>query len=343
MSDFESKGQSAGAILKRIRESHGASLEALSSTIKVSVAKLQALEADDREALPDPNFNRALAMTVCRALKVDASEVLAAMPAAVATVLTATKPSLNEPYKDFADTGLTFDRSAHVRVSLPKIPAAAWGSLGLLVVAALIYWLPDRSEWPLFNGVEQAEPAVAMPLQPSAASVVEAASAASTPLASAPSAPMLVSQASAPVPPASQASSATVASALPVPASPSVPLVGLTAANKVLPVPVVAPAAGVVAPVSTTVDKASAPIGPAGKTGRMTLAAKEASWVEVRDGAGQKVFSRVIQAGETVELQGQPPLKVHAGNAPVLSLQFNGKAVDFDAVTRQNVARVELK
>lgn len=340
-------GRSAGEMLRQARESHGASLEALSTTIKVSVAKLRALEADDRVTLPDPNFNRALAMTVCRALKIDATPILAVMPAPVATVLTATKPALNEPYKDFADTGLTFDRSSHASVSIPKIPAAALASIGLLCAAALIYWVPDRSDWPFLNGVNQSEPVVAVPVQSSAASVSDSASAeaggVSSPLASSPSAPMLVSQASAPVPPASQASSATLASTSLASTLSSAPAVNLATANKDVPVPVGAPAAGVVAPVSTTVDKASAPIGPAGKTGRMTLAAKEASWVEVRDGAGQKVFSRVIQAGETVELQGQPPLKVHAGNAPVLSLQFNGKAVDLAAVTRQNVARVELK
>lgn len=320
MTDFDSKGQTAGAMLRHIRESHGASLEALSSTIKVSVAKLQALESDDRDALPDPNFNRALAMTVCRALKVDPTDVLAAMPAAVATVLTATKPALNEPYKDFADTGLTFDRSSHVRVSLPKVPAAAWGSMGLLLVAALIYWLPDRAEWPFLNEAQQAEPAAAIPLQPDVASAVPA------PVASEPSS--LPAAASL----ASSSAHASVALLPELPASAEATASGQTAAVTAPS----APAAGVTSPAVSSPSVLE-------KVGRLRLAAKDAAWVEVRDGAGAKIFSRHISAGESVELQGQPPLKVHAGNAPVLSIQFNGQAIDLAAVTRQNVARIELK
>ena len=75
----------------------------------------------------------------------------------------------------------------------------------------------------------------------------------------------------------------------------------------------------------------------------MTLSAKDSAWIEVRDGSGQKLFSRLLAGGERVELQGRPPLNVHAGNAPTVSIQFNGRPVDLAAVTRQNVARIELK
>ncbi|MCC7545361.1 MAG: DUF4115 domain-containing protein [Aquabacterium sp.] len=75
----------------------------------------------------------------------------------------------------------------------------------------------------------------------------------------------------------------------------------------------------------------------------MTLSAKESAWIEVRDASGQKLFSRLLAGGERVELQGRPPLNVHAGNAPTVSIQFNGRPVDLVAVTRQNVARIELK
>lgn len=327
MTDHTELGSSAGALLRRARESHGASLEALSATIKVPVAKLQALEADDAGRLPDPNFNRALAMTVCRALKVDAAPVLALMPAPVATVLTSGKPSLNEPYKDFADTGLTFDRSAHLGLALPKVPVAAYAAIGILGVAALILWLPDRSEWPIFNGVQQAEPAVAVPIQTESQPVALSASEASLPMPMASAA-----VASGPVDVAASAVQPVAASAVVVAAAASS-------------APQAAPLNSVSAMIAPAPKEpvASAPVMSSSQAGRITLSAKDAAWVEIRDGASQKIFSRHMKAGESVELQGQPPLKVHAGNAPVLSIQFNGKAVDLASVTRQNVARIELK
>ena len=50
--------------------------------IKVAPRKLEALEADRYDELPDLTFTRALAQTVCRALKIDAEPVLAKLPPA---------------------------------------------------------------------------------------------------------------------------------------------------------------------------------------------------------------------------------------------------------------------
>jgi cytoskeleton protein RodZ len=53
---------------------------ALSSALKVARAKLEALEADRLDDLPDIVFARALAMSCCRYLGKDAEPVLALMP-----------------------------------------------------------------------------------------------------------------------------------------------------------------------------------------------------------------------------------------------------------------------
>ncbi|HET8869864.1 MAG TPA: DUF4115 domain-containing protein, partial [Aquabacterium sp.] len=76
---------------------------------------------------------------------------------------------------------------------------------------------------------------------------------------------------------------------------------------------------------------------------KLVLTAKSPSWVEILDGNGQKLISRQLASGESTEIQGAPPLKVHAGNAPALTVVFNGQPVDLGPVTRQNVARIELK
>jgi cytoskeleton protein RodZ len=71
---------SAGTLLRSYREKFGVKLDVLASTLRVPVAKLQALEEDRLDLLPDAVFARALALAVCRHLKTDATPVLALLP-----------------------------------------------------------------------------------------------------------------------------------------------------------------------------------------------------------------------------------------------------------------------
>lgn len=73
-------GKSAGTMLREAREAAGLHVSAIAVSLKVPVKKLEALEADDLEQLPDAVFARALAATVCRSLKIDPEPVLARMP-----------------------------------------------------------------------------------------------------------------------------------------------------------------------------------------------------------------------------------------------------------------------
>src|SRR3990167_3561098 len=66
----------AGARLKAAREAQGMSLDYLAATLKVTPAKLEALESGDLARLPDANFARALAKAVCRQLQIDPQPVL---------------------------------------------------------------------------------------------------------------------------------------------------------------------------------------------------------------------------------------------------------------------------
>ena len=67
-------------MLRAAREKRGLHIAALAASIKVSPRKLEALETDRYDELPDLTFTRALAQTVCRALKIDAEPVLAKLP-----------------------------------------------------------------------------------------------------------------------------------------------------------------------------------------------------------------------------------------------------------------------
>jgi cytoskeleton protein RodZ len=70
----------AGALLRGYRTGLGLGIDALASAMRVPVAKLQALEDDRLDLLPDAVFARALALAVCRQLQTDAAPVLALLP-----------------------------------------------------------------------------------------------------------------------------------------------------------------------------------------------------------------------------------------------------------------------
>ena len=356
MSDMTSSSQDltggAGLKIRQAREAQGLEIDALATLIKVPVAKLQALEADDRSVLPDANFNRALAMTVCRALKIDPAPVLALMPAAVAVSLASGKPPLNQPFRDFSHTGLTFEDSTPLSLKVPKLSPAILAPLLLLLLAGGIYLLPehlDPEAW-FRSQFAASKPAAQAASVATEASGIEMASAVVVPVAEAASdvAVEALAVASAPEQPgvavssaqlvASQAKGSSAPEARVAAASATVAPQQAASSPKVVTRAVELPV--VAASASAASSAASAPTGPIGK---LTLTSKEPAWIEVRDALGQRVFSRQLAAGESVDVQGQAPLKVHAGNAPSVSIQFNGRPVDLAAVTRQNVARIELK
>jgi cytoskeleton protein RodZ len=105
-----------------------------------------------------------------------------------------------------------------------------------------------------------------------------------------------------------------------------------------------ASAAGVMA--NPAVDPASAAPAAsvllASPSGALLLRAQAQSWVEVIDGRGNPLMSRLLDAGETVGLDGPTPLRVRIGNAAATQVSFRGRPVEL-APTRDNVAKLELR
>ena len=141
----------AGELLRRAREAQGLTLDHLATQIKVSPLKLEALEQGRYDSLGDSNFTRALAMTVCRTLRIDATEILSGLPAARLHSLNQGKSPINAPFRDHGSVPALFDRGH--RLNLKVLLAPQWlVPLGLLVAAAIIYALPDRLAWPSWMG-----------------------------------------------------------------------------------------------------------------------------------------------------------------------------------------------
>ena len=299
-------GSSAGAWLKAARQERGLHIAALAVMLKVPQAKLEAIEADRWDELPDATFARALATAMCRALKPDPAQVLALLPRTTERELDVS-PGLNQPFRERAAPS---DGAALALLGRPVV----WGSALLLVAAAAIYFLPTG--WlPRGDGdaaVNSASAPVAVSLPASA--VLEPASAVvlTSPQVLTPSS---APAASVPAPSASQMLSTAPVIVAPVAVQASAPL-------QVREVP----------------PPAAAASGPAVK-----VSARSETWVEVVDGQGQLQFSRVIPAGQSREITGVLPLKVRVGNVKGASVEWRGATVDLASSAKDNIARVELK
>lgn len=67
------------------------------------------------------------------------------------------------------------------------------------------------------------------------------------------------------------------------------------------------------------------------------------SWVEIADGSDTRLYSDMLNSGDTLTILGTAPFQVMLGNARAVQLNFNDSAVDIAASIREdNTARVEL-
>jgi cytoskeleton protein RodZ len=154
---------SAGALLRQAREASGLHIAALAVALKVPVKRLEALEADRFDLLPSAVFSRALASSVCRALKIDPAAVLAQLP-----VLAAPRLSYSDQNRLHAYSAPSSNHRPSLWGSLSR-PALIGGAL-LLVGAALVLFLPPSPLNFLKSGVGDAAvvTTTVVPLDPAA-------------------------------------------------------------------------------------------------------------------------------------------------------------------------------
>ncbi|MEN8502955.1 MULTISPECIES: helix-turn-helix domain-containing protein [Paraburkholderia] len=327
-----------GARLTQLRESKGWTIEDVSARLKVSAAKLRALESGDISHLPDTTF----ALGVVRSY----AKMLGADPTPFTQVLRREKgvpaPDLSMP----ASSGKDLPRG---RVSLSlggggqKSRSWLWGVAAVVVaVIALAMWHTnggDSSAWlarlkasanGAAGGVTGASGAVAQG-QPagSEATAEEPAAAPQTQVAA-------ESAASATPMPAPLTTGTTASSVPPVTATAAPPKVASQAQAAV------APSAS--APAAAGANASMAAAVPAGAA-LVALRVTQDSWFSVRGQDGKEVFSGIVRAGDRKEVTGVPPFKVTVGNkAGLESLTLDGQPVDPSkyAAAKGNVARFAL-
>lgn len=68
-----------------------------------------------------------------------------------------------------------------------------------------------------------------------------------------------------------------------------------------------------------------------------------ASWIEVYDATGKRLYYDLAPAGDTLDLSGAGPLQVFLGNAPGVTIELNGAPFDVKTYSRaDNTARFKL-
>jgi cytoskeleton protein RodZ len=304
---------SAGTLLRAAREAAGLHIAALAVSLKVPVKKLEALEQDRTDLLPDATFARALAASVCRSLKVDPGPVLARLPRGAAQL----KRQPQRTSTPFRSPG---ERSGIPFRSMMTRPMVLAGGALLAGTLALVFWpalkdaalrLAGRGETLVTPGepplvLELTVPSVpdsSRQLSPAAEGSLEGKSAT-------PGSPSVFAVPSAP--------SSTLSS--PVLRSDAEKAVVNSDSQPV-------PAAGTVAPAS----------------GIVTFSARGQSWVEVKDAKGTVVLRRTLAAGEVVGATGALPMNAVVGKANSTQVEVRGKPLDLLPLSRDNVARFEVK
>ncbi len=134
----DSTNMSAGDMLREAREAHGLHIAVVAAALKVTAQKLQALEDDDIDSLPDPAFARALAASVARALKIDPAKVLEKMPGSPRAVLADADRTISRSFRSGAP------RSGRGSNSVPSRALIAIVAV-LLIGAAALFWLPQSA------------------------------------------------------------------------------------------------------------------------------------------------------------------------------------------------------
>lgn len=283
--------RTAGALLRDARESAGLHIAALAVSLKIPVKKLEALEQDRLDLLPDAVFARALAASVCRTLKVDATEILERLPPSVAPRLNDKLAGINTPFR-------ASDEATRLPMWSQVSRPAAFTGIVFLLGALVLTLLPAIKPGTALRKTDAAGVlGEGNPVKP--ATMAEAGSGAAGFL---PSAAERSVQMSAPQPAAEISATALISPTL-----------------------------------------ADHPPVPGKSTDPLTFQAKGESWVEVTDATGKVVLRRILAAGEVAGAAGVLPLSVVVGKADAIEVQVRGQVLELGKLSKNNVARFEVK
>lgn len=335
---------SAGKLLRDAREASGMHLDTLAANLKVPPAKLDALENDRFDLLPDAVFVRALASSVCRTLKIDPQPVLQRLPQTGQPRLVQDHERINAPFRSPNDgpaPGLLDQLGRPVVLTVAALLLGALVLVFLPMVQRGIETVAEanRTSDPVMPppGAVTAESGAAAPSEPAPVP----ANAASTALPAA-----MPASASGPAPTAAAITPAPDPNAVPTTTGPGQAATAnpqLRASTTASVAPGAAPAqqAASAQPAASAAQAAAS--GPIGARGVVQFRTRGPSWVQVTDANGTTVLRKLMEPGESAGASGALPLSVTVGDVGNTEVQVRGKPYNLAPVSRDNVARFEVK
>lgn len=341
---------SPGAMLRELRTAAGVDLAVLASMVKVMPQKLDALERDQYEELPDMTFARGLVASVCRVLEADPKPLLARMPARSDALHLTPQQAPDVAFRRPGDTPAPLFSSTISKVVLALI--------AILVAASAIVWFwptmpaklagdelpgqmaghapqshPDAEGEPSDPGADQAGGVEEGRGDGDGAATQSAAQDGSSAAASsqAPTQPGATTERVTPV----ATHGAATAAGAPTAAAGTAASSGSDAAQTTH---------GTAAPTAQVSEAVAASEAATASDGKLlTLKATGESWVGVRDATGKSLLNRTLKAGDTVDLDGQAPLSVVIGRKQAVDVLVRGQPFDDQSFNSATVARFQVK
>ncbi len=307
-----------GGVLRISREEQRLSIQEIATRLRLSVKQIEAIEADNFAALPEPTIVRGFIRNYAKQLKIAAEPLLEAYSVMV--------PS-SVPHEMIVKPSANMKMTSYQK---PKTGLYSLVALAILLGLGIFLFYQNYVQKPsptkqIANVGSVESLTLPEPALPTAER--DGALQASTEL-TLPAATDTNTEASG------NATASTDTSGTPNPASTTLPADNIQANATSTIAPLSAPAAA--EPSGTPVI--ANPVGLA----RLEFSANQETWVSVVDASGREIYGKTIFAGSRESINVTLPANVTVGNAGATSLSMNGKSYDLAPYSRNNVAHIKL-
>jgi cytoskeleton protein RodZ len=322
-----------GQILRAARLGRGLSIQDVGRQLRLSIRQITALEEDDYSKLPSGTFLRGFVRNYAKLLQLDPAPLLQRIEKAL--------PPPQAQTISYQIEGIPFPSGRNRGKR-----AAIMGAAIMIALSLLIYEIYRGNETNLERRQAGEKAEVKAEIKDQADTPV------AVPQSSLPSS-VLKGAGEAGVPQTEKENSASLNVAEPafIEKKPVLPPVSQAPAvpppSKPIPVPVPGPTTAVPPKAASGESSAAAAAIPESIDGSdvIRLSFEGDSWVEVKDGRGKLLLSRINRPGTEQVLRGKPPFSLTIGNAAEVKLVYNNKPVDLARYTNAygGTARLSLE